>query len=123
MALFTITTNAYVNLPPSQVGDNSASTNYGITKTFSSADFTTGTTPAYSDPEGDSAHQLKIVTRPATGTLEINSVPIVTDNYVVDFADIAAGLFTYVPDNGTLTTYADPFTFEIADIGSGTFVG
>jgi len=122
MALFTITTNAYVNLPPSQVGDNSASTNYGITKTFTSADFTTGTTPAYSDPEGDSAYQLKVTTLPTTGDLELNAITV-TLNQIINFTDIAAGLFTYVPDNGTLTTYADPFTFEIADIGSGTFVG
>lgn len=122
MAIFTITASAYVNLPPSQVGNGSASTNYGQVYTFTTADFTTNTVPAYADPEGDAASQLKVTSLPATGTLKFNGVAV-TLNQIINFADITAGLFTYTPDNGTTTAYDDPFNFEIADAGSGTFVG
>lgn len=122
MALFTITTTAYTNLPPSVVGDGSDSTSYGVTKVFSRADFTTSTTPAYADPEGDSAYQLKVTSLPTTGDLELNATTV-TLNQIINFSDIDAGLFTYVPDNGTVTEYDDTFNFEIADTGSQTFVG
>lgn len=122
MALFTMTTNAYTNLPPDQVGDGSATTNYGETHVFTKAEFTTNTTPPYNDPEGDTAAQLKVLTLPGTGTLKLNGSNV-TANQIIDFSDIDAGLFTYVPDNGTVTQYDDTFTFEIADSGSGTFVG
>lgn len=122
MALFTVTVNAKVNEPPTQVGDNVVITNYGQTIVFTVADFTTNTTPAYSDPEGDAAYQLKITSLPSTGVLKLNGVDV-TLNQIIDFDDISAGLLTFVPDNGTTTTYNDPFQFEIADAGSGTFVG
>ena len=44
-------------------------------------------------------------------------------NQVINFSDIALGKFTYVPDDGTTTQVIDTFNFEIADAGSGTFVG
>lgn len=122
MAIMTITTNAYVNLPPSQVGDNSKSTNYGVTIIFTVADFTTNTTPAYSDPEGDTASLLKITSLPTNGVLQLNGVNV-TLNQEISFTDIDAGLFTYVPNNATLTSYIVNFNFEIADSGSGIFVG
>lgn len=122
MALFTVTTNAYVNLPPSQVGDGSASTTYGVTRAFTIADFTTNTTPVYADPEGDAAANLKVTSLPATGELQLNAIAV-TVNQVITFTAIGLGQFTYVPDNGTTATYNDTFTFEIADAGSGTFVG
>lgn len=122
MATFTITTNAYVNLPPSQVGDNSLSTNYGSTITFTAADFTTNTTPAYLDPEGDTAASLRITSLPTTGELQYNATTV-TLNQIVSFTDITGGLLTYVPDNATTSSYIDNFTYEIADNGSGTFVG
>ena len=124
MALFTITTQEQVNQPPSQVGDGSATTNYSVTYTFTRADFTTGTTPVYSDPEGDAASKLKITSLPATGELQNNGVAISTTPTTLDFVTVIdAGLFTYVPDDATTTQYNDTFNFEIADIGSGTFVG
>ena len=120
MALFTMTTSAYVNQPPSVVGDGAAVTNYGVTYTFTRADFTTDTTPAYSDPEGDAASNLRVLSLTSTGTLEYNNVSV-TINQVISFADIDSGLFTYVPDNGTTSSYDDTFTFEISDVGSGNY--
>lgn len=122
MALFTVTTNAYTNLPPSQVGNGSSSTNYGTTYVFTVADFTTNTTPTYTDPEGDSAATLKVTALPTTGTLKLNGVNVIL-NQEISFADIGNSLFTFVPDNATYTAYDDSFNFEIADSGSGTFVG
>jgi hypothetical protein len=122
MALFTVTTNAYVNQPPSQVGNGSASTEYGNTYTFTVADFTTLTSPVYADPEGDTAANLRVLSLPATGELQYNSVAV-TINQVISFTDIGNNLFTYVPDNSTTSSYIDTFNFEIADSGSGQFVG
>lgn len=122
MALFTVTTNEYVNQPPSQVGNGSASTNYGNTYIFTVDDFTTLTTPVYSDPEGDTAANLRVLSLPSVGELQYNSNPV-TLNQIISFVDISNGLFTYVPDNGTTTVYNDTFNFEISDSGSGQFVG
>lgn len=120
MATFTINTAAYVNQPPSQVGNGSANVNYGSTYTFTRADFTTNTVPVYVDPEGDPAGNLRVLTLPTTGELQYNSVAV-TINQVISFTDIDSGLFTYVPDNATTSSYSDPFTFEIADTVSGTY--
>lgn len=122
MALFTITTNQYVNQPPSQVGNGTASTNYGEVYTFTVANFTTQTTPVYVDPEGDTAAQLRILSLPATGLLKLNNVNV-TINQIIPFTSIGSGLFTYTPDNNTTTSYNALFNFEIADSGSGIFVG
>src|SRR5690606_18377166 len=84
------------NEPPSEVGDNSLTTNYGVTIVFTVANFTTGTTPAYSDPEGDTASKLKILTLPSTGNLKLNGINV-SINQVIDFSDINTGLLTYVP--------------------------
>lgn len=122
MALFTVTVAAKTNLPPSQVGNNSVSTDYDDAYVFTRADFTTNTTPIYLDPEGDSAYQLKITNLPDVGTLKLNGVDV-TLNQVIDFLDIDSGLLTFVPDIGTVIAYDDSFEFEIADSGSRTFVG
>lgn len=121
MALFSLTTNAYINQPPTQIGDGSATTNYGEVYTFTIEDFTTNTVPAYSDPEGDAAENLKILTLPATGELQFNALPVII-NQIISFTDIGTGLFTFVPDNGTTITYIDIFTYEISDVGSGQYI-
>ena len=122
MGLFTITTNAYVNQPPSQIGNGSTSTSYGSVKVLTRAMFTTLTTPVYADPEGDIAFQLKIISLPVTGILKLNNVDV-TINQIIDFSDIDNDLFTYTPDNATTTSYSSSFNFEIADSGSRQFVG
>lgn len=122
MATFTITTNAYVNQPPTQVGNGSASTDYGQTYTFSSADFTTNTTPVYLDPEGDPAYQLRVIGLTTIGTLRFNGINV-TINQIIDMSDIDNDLFVFVPDNGTTTTYPDTFQYEVSDAGSQQFVG
>lgn len=122
MAIFTLNIDSYVNQPPSQIGNGSVTTSYGVTYTFDKSDFTTSTVPIYIDPEGDVAETIKVLTLPSTGDLEYNSIAV-TVNQEISIADIDSNLFTYVPDNGTLTAYIDSFTFDIADEGSSTFTG
>ena len=73
MANFSVTINEQINQPPSQVGDGARTTDHATTVTFTVADFTTNTTPAYSDPEGDAAAQLRVLSLPANGTLLLNA--------------------------------------------------
>ena len=122
MAEFINTTEAYTNQPPVSVGDGAETTSYGTSIVYTRAMFTTNTTPPYSDPEGDAALNLKVISLPTIGTLKLDSVDVVL-NQVISFTDIDAGLFTYIPDNSTQTAYNDPFDFQIADAGSGIFVG
>jgi len=122
MANFTITVDSYANLPASQVGDGSAATNFGETLVYTRSMFTTNTVPPYADPEGDAALNLKVTTLPVNGNLQLNGTNIVL-NAIIAFSDIDSGLFTYVPDNGITAGYDASFTFEIADAGSGIFVG
>ena len=110
---------AKVNQPPT-IGDGSDTVAHAATIVFASADFTTGTTPAYSDPEGDAANLLRIDSLPANGTLKVSGTPV-SLNTIVTFANIAAGNFTYTADL-TLTNLRDViFNYSIADAGSGQF--
>ena len=121
MATFTLNVAGQINQPPT-VGNGSTSTAYNTTVVFTTAMFTTGTTPAYSDPEGDAAETLKILSLPSSGTLYLDGIAV-SINDEIDFTDITAGLFTYVPDAGTTTAHAPTFTFQIKDAGSGQFAG
>lgn len=121
MAIFTITVDSYTNLPAT-IGDGIITTSYGTAVTYTRAMFTTGTTPPYSDPEGDAALNLKITLLPVSGLLKLNSVDVGL-NQIISFTDIDSGLLTYVPDNANQDAHNETFSFEIADAGSGTFVG
>lgn len=122
MANFVVTVDSYVNLPASQVGDGTESTDHGVDIVFTGAMFTSNTTPPYADPEGDAALNLKVTSLPASGTLKYVGASV-TLNQVISFADIALGKFTYTPDVLNLNAHNTTFTFEIADAGSGQFVG
>ena len=122
MAQFTNITEAYTNQAPTTVGDGTETTAYGNTIVYTRAMFTTNTTPPYSDPEGDAALNLKVITLPTIGTLKLNTVDV-TLNQIISFTDIDSGLFTYVPDATNQNAYTATFEFQIADAGSGIFVG
>lgn len=119
MATFNINIDAQQNLPPS-IGDGARSTSYNTAITFTVADFTTNTTPAYSDPDGDAAKLLKILTVPSRGALKLNGNTIKA-NDIIEFSEIASGLFIYVPDAELASAQMEPFTFAIADEGSLIF--
>lgn len=122
MGIFTIDITAYVNQPPSSVGNNSVSVAHAATYVFTQANFTTETSPAYADPDGDIPENVKILTLPATGTLQYNGSSV-TVNQEVPYTGIGLNLLDYVADAGTEAAYVDTFTFEISDVGSSTFTG
>lgn len=122
MATFTVTVDSYTNLPPTSIGDGAETTNYGTALIYTRAMFTTNTVPPYADPEGDAALNLKILDLPAEGELQFDTVPVII-NQIISFADIDLGKLTYVPNSGNQNAYNASFNFEIADAGSGIFVG
>lgn len=122
MATFTINVEGEVNQPPT-VGDGSTTTAHDTAVTFTRAMFTTATTPPYSDPEGDAALTLKITSLPSKGTIKNNGVAI-SVNDTFDFTTVIdAGLLTYSPDPTETEAHVPSFNFQIADAGSGQFVG
>lgn len=120
MATFTVNVAGQIN-QPATIGDGSNSTAYNTSFAFTRAMFTTATTPAYSDPEGDAAATLKITSLPAQGEIRNNGVAIMVNDEFDFTTVIDAGLLTYHPDAGETGSHAPTFTFEIADAGSGTF--
>lgn len=125
MATFTLNINEYVNLPPSAVGDNSITIENAATYIFTAADFTTNTTPAYSDPEGDVASNLKILTLPTDGVIQFNSIDV-TVNQIIPFSgatSIESGALHYIASQVNTAADVEVFTFEISDAGSNIFVG
>ena len=115
-----ITVGEKINSAP-VIGDNTLNTDYATTIVFTIANFTTETTPPYSDADGDAADKLKIITLPVDGTLMFNQIPV-TINQIIDFTDIGTGLLTYVTDADVIITQNLHFDFAIADAGSGIFV-
>lgn len=120
MGLFTLSIGAYVNLAPTCVGDNTIIAANRATTVLTLAMFTTGTTPAYNDPEGDPVDALRVDTLATTGTLQYNGINMIAGD-VVSAADINLGLFTHVaPNQDALVTAS--FNFSLRDTGSGQWV-
>ena len=119
--IVTINIAARANQPASSVGNGTVVTAYATTITFRSAEFTVFTSPQYSDPEGDPADKLKVLTLPSAGTLLFNGNNVSPQD-VITFAEIDAGYFQYVPSTATELTQQLSFNFAIADAGSGIFV-
>jgi hypothetical protein len=117
-----VTAAAEVNQPPTAVGDASQTINYGASLVFTRAMFTTATTPPYSDPEGDAALNLRITALPVDGTIQLSGSNVAI-NSIISFADIDAGRLTYIPSLADTDGDLETFTFQIADAGSGQFVG
>ena len=104
------------------VGDNNIVVDYlGNTDyIFSSSEFTTETTPAYSDPDGYSPSKLKVLDLPVIiGKLIYNGVDVVVGQEI-DFSDIDAGLFVFSP-SGILIQNARGFYFTISDSTTNLF--
>ena len=109
-----------INLQPSSVGNNTILLDYAESKTFTSAEFTSGTTPAYADPEGDSPSKVKILDLPADGLLIFNGVNVVV-NQELTIAEIDAGYLVYTPDLAITTSQSIEFNFSVSEQGSGLF--
>jgi len=119
MGLFTINSGAYVNQPPSAVGDYELTVANRAVTALTLAMFTTLTTPAFSDPEGDAPEAVRIDSLPIDGTLKLG-ITNVTVGQVILAADINAGNLTYESPNQDLLDQ-DTFTFSVSDVGSGLF--
>ena len=107
----TIRNAAQANLPPSSVDDGSVSGAVGETIVLTRDLFT------FTDPEGDPASKLKVLTLPTGGTLQLSGVDVVL-NQEINFTSIDAGNFSYI-NSDTTGTYT--FDFAVSDSGSGQF--
>tara|TARA_R110000796_G_scaffold67346_5_gene154373 strand:- start:311 stop:1045 length:735 start_codon:yes stop_codon:yes gene_type:complete len=118
---YTFEYSAIQNSPPSSVGDNTLTIDYGETLVFTRAMFTVDTIPAYSDPEGDPAVTLKITSLPGSGHVIKNNGVTISINEEILFSDIDLGLLTYHGASESYVLEVENFSFEIADV-SGIFV-
>lgn len=109
-----------VNLPPDNVGDATMNVKRNGSIEFSVSNFTTDTSPQYSDPEGDAPYSLKILTLPDDGNLYFNGA-LVNVNQEILFSEIDLGYLTYTPDQNINSVGSTSFTFSISDEGSKTF--
>jgi hypothetical protein len=119
MGTFTINSAPYVNQAPSSVGDYELDVNNRAVTPLNLAMFTTLTTPAYADPEGDAVKEVRIDTLPQDGVLKLSGAPV-SPGTVILVADINAGNLVYdSPLQDTFDT--DSFDFSLSDVGSGEF--
>lgn len=119
MALFTLNSGLYTNLPPAQIGNYSLNVINRAVTTLTSAMFTTATTPPYLDPEGDLAQAIRVDTLPVTGTLLYNNIPV-TIGQIITIVDINLTLLKYVSPNQNLIA-STSFNFSVRDAGSLIF--
>ncbi len=120
MGLFQVTFEAYVNRPPSTVGDYSTTVDNRVSTVLTPAMFTTLTTPVYSDPEGDAAQAIRIDSLATNGAvLKLNSNPV-TVGQVITIATIANNTLTLQgPNQDAVAT--STFNFSVRDVGSMQF--
>lgn len=78
--------------------------------------------PPYSDPEGDLPLLLKIIELPTNGLLKLANSNV-QELDIISFEDIKDGRLSFVPFSNNGEQFIDNFEFEIADSGSGQFVG
>lgn len=119
MGTLTINSAAYVNQPPDQVGDNTIAVANRAVTTLTLAMFTTGTTPAYNDPEGDPVQDVRIDAIPADGLLELDGVAV-SPGDIIPVADINSNLLVYTSPNQDALD-SDDIQFSLRDTGSGQF--
>lgn len=121
MGIFQVTFDRYINLPPSEVGDYSATAANRAVFPITPAMFTSLTTPPYSDPENDPAQAVRIDSLPTNGaTLMLGSNPV-TVGAIILISTIAGGtLSLHGPNQDALATCT--FTFSVRDTGSMQFV-
>ena len=118
MGIITIDISARANRRPSSTGWLSLSLAYNQLYVFTLANFTTETTPAYADPDGDSFHSLKISSLPVQGSLTKNNVASSIGD-VITSSELSSGVFKYQADASDTIGYSDGFmSFTVSDTGS-----
>lgn len=108
------------NQPPDSVGAITISLNNPETYIFTPENFTTETSPVYSDPEDDDAFAIKITSTPFYGSFFYagNNLGL---NETVTIKDIDNGLLIYVTDKEQGVSTLEDVTFSISDKGSYEF--
>ena len=120
MGIFQVTFDAYINRPPSEVGDYSTTAGNRATLVLTPAMFTTLTTPVYADPEGDAAQAVRIDSLATNGaTLMLGSNPV-TVGQVITMTTIAGGTLTLQGPNQDAVAVST-FNFSVRDVGSMQF--
>lgn len=121
MGLFSIQFGAYVNQPPSVVGNYNAGTqNNRATLTLTVGMFTNLTTPPYADPENDPAQAIRVDTLATNGAILTLDNVAVTVGQIILISDIAAAkLKISGPDQNALANSS--FNFSVRDTGSMQF--
>lgn len=116
MATMIINVSAKENLPPI-IGNNEIDIEYNSTYVFTQDDFTTNTTPPYSDPEGNPPYKLKVLSLPVNGIFTFNGINI-TVNQEILFTDINSGLLQITGTKADINGESFSFNFTISDTGS-----
>ena len=120
MGNFTVTYEGYVNQPPSEVGDYSTTATNKEEKVLTLGMFTTLTTPAYADPEGDAPQAVRIDTLPTNGAvLKLDGSPVITGQIILA-TDINANKLKLVGPNVN-SVASCTFNFSVRDTGSMQF--
>lgn len=120
MGIITIEIAARGNQPPSSIGWVEIDVLNAASHFFTEANFTTETTPQYSDPEEDDIHSIKITSLPSAGTLELDGV-LVTVNQEILASDLDGSSFAYITDALITNSHSDEFSFSASDVGSNEF--
>ena len=120
MGNFTVTYEGYVNQPPSEVGDYSTTATNKEEKVLTLGMFTTLTTPAYADPEGDAPQAVRIDTLPTNGAvLKLDGSAVITGQIILA-TDINANKLKLVGPNVN-SVVSCTFNFSVRDTGSMQF--
>tara|TARA_R110000744_G_C19313564_1_gene556988 strand:+ start:145 stop:882 length:738 start_codon:yes stop_codon:yes gene_type:complete len=121
MGKITLDVSAQTNQPPNRTGWLALNMVYGTTHAFTLENFTTETTPPYSDPEGDGLEAVRVESLPSQGTLYLNDVEVSVDDEISS-SNLSLELFRYVSDSTDTDGYSDSFMrFSVSDEGSSTF--
>ena len=120
MGLFQVTFDAYINRPPTEVGDYSTTAGNRAIITLTPAMFTTLTIPAYHDPEGDAAQAIRVDSLATnSAVLTYNNNPV-TVGQIITIADIASNMLKITgPNQNAIAT--STFNFSVRDVGSMQF--
>jgi hypothetical protein len=123
--LYTVTNSGLsgTNGRPTFIGSNTIVIPNGGLEQYEISDFTTDTTPQYSDPENDPLSYIKVITVPSIGLLYSNGV-IVSIGDVIQSGVLTTSNFYYkAPDTGQESGYSESWQFDIADSGSNSLSG
>ncbi|QAY77378.1 tandem-95 repeat protein [Sphingosinicella sp. BN140058] len=98
------------------VNDAPAGTNATVTASEDDPYVFLGSNFGFSDGDGNSFAGIVVSSLPAAGTLKLNGVDV-TLNQFITAADIAGGLFTFVPAADTFGAAYASFNFQVRDNG------